>query len=108
MRQAANDVGLSLVVGPDGSPANRVEIDTVRIAMNGSDRIIIDPAIWRGKPVIRGSRVPVTTVVGSLAGGMSFEEIQREYDLSVDDIRAALRFASELVDQGSFHPLPVG
>ena len=71
-----------------------------------TNRIVLDPAIHHGKPVIRGTRVPVTTVVGSLAGGMTFEEVQREYDLSVDDIRAALRFVAELADQESFHPLP--
>jgi uncharacterized protein (DUF433 family) len=49
-----------------------------------------DPKICHGKPVIRGTRMPVALVVGSLAGGMSFEEVQREYDLSIDDIRAAL------------------
>jgi len=71
-----------------------------------TNRIVLDPAIHHGKPVIFGTRVPVTTVVGSLAGGMTFEEIQREYDLSIDDIRAALRFVAELADQESFHPLP--
>ncbi|HEY4368760.1 MAG TPA: DUF433 domain-containing protein [Steroidobacteraceae bacterium] len=75
--------------------------------MVATNRIVLDPAIHHGKPVIRGTRVPVTTVVGSLAGGMTFEEIQREYDLSVDDIRAALRFVAELAEQKSFHPLPV-
>lgn len=76
--------------------------------MTASDRIILDPAICRGKPVIRGSRVPVTIIVGSLAGGMTFDEIQREYDLSAEDIRAALKFVGELVGQESFHPLPAG
>jgi uncharacterized protein (DUF433 family) len=37
---------------------------------------------------------------------MTFEDIQREYDISVDDIRAALRFVGELAEQESFHPLP--
>jgi uncharacterized protein (DUF433 family) len=60
------------------------------------DRIVVDPTVCHGKPVIRGTRTPVAIVVGSLAGGMSFEEVQREYDLTVEDIRAALRFASEL------------
>jgi uncharacterized protein (DUF433 family) len=73
--------------------------------MKGHDRIIIDPAICHGKPVIRGTRMPVTLVVGSLAGGMTFEEVQREYDLSLEDIRAALRFVGELAEQESFHPL---
>jgi len=70
------------------------------------DLIVIDPAVAHGKPVIRGTRIPVTLIVGSLAGGMSFEDVQREYDLSSDDIRAALRFVGELAEQESFHPLP--
>ena len=73
--------------------------------MKGHERIIIAPAICHGKPVIRGTRMPATLIVGSLAGGMTFEEVQREYDLTPEDIRAALRFAGELVDQESFHPL---
>ena len=71
------------------------------------DRIVLDPAICHGKPVIRGTRIPVTVVVGSLAGGMTFENVQQEYDLTSEDIRAALRFVGELVEQESFHPLPV-
>ena len=74
--------------------------------MTAPNRIVLDPAVCHGKPVIRGTRVPVTFVVGSLAGGMTFEEVQREYDVSADDIRAALRFVGELVEQESFHPLP--
>lgn len=70
------------------------------------ERIIIDPKICHGKPVIRGTRMPVALVVGSLAGGMTFEEMQKEYGLTIADIRAALRFASELVDQEQHHPLP--
>jgi uncharacterized protein (DUF433 family) len=70
------------------------------------DRIVIDPNICHGKPVIRGTRVPVALVIGGLAGGMSIEEVQREYDLSIEDIRAALGFAGKLVDQEQFHPLP--
>jgi uncharacterized protein (DUF433 family) len=53
-----------------------------------NDRIVIDPKVCHGKPVIRGTRTPVALVVGSLAGGMSFEEVQREYDLAIEDIRA--------------------
>lgn len=69
------------------------------------DRIVIDPRICHGKPVIRGTRMPVALVIGSLAGGMSFEEVEQEYGLTRDDIRAALTFAGELVDQEEHHPL---
>jgi len=71
-----------------------------------NDRIVIDPKIRHGKPVIRGTRTPAAIVVGSLAGGMSFEEVEREYDLTIEDIRAALRFAGDLLDQEQHHPLP--
>ena len=70
-----------------------------------NDRIVIDPRICHGKPVIRGTRMPVSLVVGSLAGGMSFEEVEQEYKLTREDIRAALKFAGELVDEEQHHPL---
>jgi len=70
------------------------------------ERIVIDPRVCHGKPIIRGTRMPVAFVVGSLAGGMSFEDIEREYGLTREDILAALRFAGELVEQEQFHPLP--
>ena len=70
------------------------------------DGIIINPAICHGKPVIEGTRMPVSLVLGSLAAGMSFGDLEREYDLNEKGIRAALRFASELVEQEQFHPLP--
>lgn len=75
--------------------------------MTDHSRVVIDPAVAHGKPVIRGSRVPVTLIVGRLAGGMTFEEVQREYDVAADDIRAALRFVGEIAEQESFHPLPI-
>lgn len=81
-------------------------IGTISTTMATQNRIVIDPAVAHGKPVIRGTRVPVTVIVGSLAGGMSFEEIQREYDLTIEDIRAALKFVGEIAEQESFHRLP--
>lgn len=71
-----------------------------------TDRIVIDPKIQHGKPVIRGTRVPVSRIVGGLAGGMTFPEIEAEYGVTAEDIRAALEFANELVDQEEFHLLP--
>ena len=76
------------------------------LAASMSNRIVIDPRICHGKPVIRGTRTPVAIVVSSLAGGMSFEDVQREYELTIEDIRAALKFAGELVEQEQHHPLP--
>ncbi len=58
------------------------------------DRIVIDPEIQHGKPVIRGTRVPVARIVGGLAGGMTEDEIKREYEVTTADIRAALAYAA--------------
>jgi uncharacterized protein (DUF433 family) len=52
------------------------------------DRIVIDPAVRHGKPVIKGSRVSLEIVLGSLAGGMAIEEILKEYDLQKEDVLA--------------------
>jgi uncharacterized protein (DUF433 family) len=71
-----------------------------------SNRISIDPAVQHGKPVIRGTRVPVARILGSLAGGMTQEQVVDEYGVTSDDIAAALEFATELVDEEQFHPLP--
>ncbi len=70
------------------------------------ERIVIDPAIQHGKPVIRGTRVPVARIVGGLAGGMSRADIVREYGVSEEDITAALNYATELIETDTFYPLP--
>ena len=60
-----------------------------------NERIVIDPEIQHGKPVIRGTRVPITRIVGGLAGGMTKEEIMREYEVTEEDIEAALCYPVE-------------
>lgn len=71
-----------------------------------NDRITIDPDIQHVKPVIKGTRVPVARIIGGLAGGMTKEEIIREYEVSEEDIRAALIYAGELIEEEEIHPLP--
>ena len=71
-----------------------------------NDRIQIDPHIQHGKPVILGTRVPVARIVSGLAGGMSFQEVVDAYGVTVEDIRAALEFASQLIEQEEHHILP--
>jgi uncharacterized protein (DUF433 family) len=71
-----------------------------------NERIVIDPRIQHGKPVIRGTRIPVARIVSGLAGGMTFEEIQNEYGIAAEDIRAALEFAAQIIEQEEHHPLP--
>ena len=71
-----------------------------------NNRIIIDSEIQHGKPVIRGTRVPVVRIIDGLAGGMTKDQIMREYEVNEEDIKAALTFASELIEDEVFHPLP--
>jgi len=69
------------------------------------DRIAVDPKVHHGQPVIRGTRVPVAVIVGSLAGGMTAEEVANEYGVSTEDVRAALGFAAELIEHEQHFPL---
>jgi len=62
-------------------------------------RITADDKVAFGKPVIRGTRVPVALVVGKLAGGMSAAEVAEEYDLGHEDVLAALAYAARLLDE---------
>lgn len=62
------------------------------------ERITIDPAVMGGLPCIRGLRMPVATVVGMVADGMSVDEILTDFpDLEAEDIAEALRYAAEAV-----------
>jgi len=70
------------------------------------NRIVIDPEIQHGKPVIKGTRVPVSRIIGGLAGGMTHSAMAQEYGVTEDDIRAALLYAAELIEEEEFHPLP--
>ena len=61
-------------------------------------RITVNPNQMGGVPCIRGLRIPVATVVGMIADGMTEEEILRNFpDLEPEDIREALRYAAEAV-----------
>jgi uncharacterized protein (DUF433 family) len=60
-------------------------------------RIVVDSAVRFGRPVIRGTRVPVALVVAKLAGGMDATEMMAEYDLTAEDVQAALHYAAQIV-----------
>lgn len=61
--------------------------------------IIIDEKIRFGKPVIQGTRITVGEILGALAGGMTHEEIKKEYGISNEDILVALKYAAEIVSE---------
>jgi uncharacterized protein (DUF433 family) len=62
------------------------------------DRITIDPAMMGGVACLRGLRIPVSTVVNMVAGGMTAQQIVDELPpLEIEDVAAALRFAADAV-----------
>lgn len=62
-------------------------------------RIQISPTVCHGKPVVRGTRVLVSTVLGALSGGDSVATVLDDYPMiTAEDIAAALEFASRLSD----------
>jgi len=64
------------------------------------ERITVNPNQMGGMPCIRGLRIPVATVVGMVADGMTNQEIIKAYpDLEEKDIQEALRFAAEAVTE---------
>jgi len=74
--------------------------------MDWRERIVINPAIHHGDPCIKGTRVPVSVIVGSIADGDTYEQLFDAYpQLAADDIRAALKFAAEAVSTADFIPL---
>lgn len=61
------------------------------------DRIIIDPEVRHGKPIIKGTRVPVDIIFGALASGMELKEVASEYEVKREDILAAVEYATKVV-----------
>lgn len=75
--------------------------------MNPHDRIVIDPDILTGKPVIKGTRIAVEFVVDLLARGWSYDDVLAEYDhLTTQDIQACLAYAAEVLKSERVYPLP--
>jgi uncharacterized protein (DUF433 family) len=69
------------------------------------ERIIVNPQIHFGKPVIKGTRITVQNVLELLNEGLTFDQIIQEYypDLKKDDIRACLQYAIALVASEDIH-----
>ncbi len=68
------------------------------------DRITVDPDILVGKPVITGTRIPVSLVLNLLAHDYTFDRIIEAYPiLTADDIRAAISYAGARLDREVVH-----
>ena len=68
--------------------------------------IVVDPQIVHGKPVLAGTRIPVSLVLGQLAGGLSFEDLEREYGVTKAQAQDALGYAAHIVASESVFPVP--
>lgn len=70
-----------------------------------AERIEVNPNIHFGKPCVAGTRIPVVNVLELVSEGLSFEEITRDYypDLKIEDIRACVRYAINVVAAEDIH-----
>ena len=70
------------------------------------ERISINPEVMVGKPVIRGTRIPVELIVRMLSQGIPETEILKEYPhLEIEDIRAALTYAAKVLANEEVFPI---
>lgn len=73
------------------------------------NRITSDPAVMVGKPTVRGFRITVEHILKALASGISTAELLEDYpELEPDDIKAALLFAVESVNNEQVFELKIG
>lgn len=69
-------------------------------------RIVINPKIMVGKPIIKGTRIPVDVLVRQIAQGMTKKEILEDYpQLKEEDIKAALLYCAEVVEGEAVLPV---
>lgn len=62
--------------------------------------VTVDPDICNGKPVIHGTRIMVTNILGMMAGGSSMKELLDAYpEITEADVSAALEYASQIIDE---------
>jgi uncharacterized protein (DUF433 family) len=69
-------------------------------------RVVLDPKVMRGKPIIRGTRIPVELLVRMVAQRITEAEILREYPrLEAEDIQAALAYAAHVLANEEVFPI---
>ncbi len=74
--------------------------------MNWQDRIVVDPEILVGKPVVKGTRLAVAFIIGLMALGWTEAEILRNYPgLTREDVQACLAYASDVLQAEKVFPL---
>ena len=72
------------------------------------ERITVDTKVMVGKPVIRGTRIPVALILRMLGQGIPTEEVLHEYPrLEEVDIEAAIAYAARVIEHEDVFPLPM-
>ena len=72
------------------------------------DRITINPKIMVGKPVIKGTRIPVEAILKKLAQNIDVEEILKDFPrITKEDIRAAIMYAESIVEDTEIFPIQI-
>ena len=75
--------------------------------MDWRERIVVDPRILVGKPVIKGTRISVELIIDLLARGYSKEQIREQYDhITTEDIQACLAYAGEILRSERVYAIP--
>jgi uncharacterized protein (DUF433 family) len=73
--------------------------------VNWQERIVVEPNVLVGKPTIRGTRLAVEFIIDLLAQGWSNEDIIENYCITIEDIRACLRYAGEALKAEKVYPI---
>ena len=71
-------------------------------------RIVVDPKVMVGKPIIKGTRITVYEIINRIAQGQTFKEITEDLEISKDDVKAALIYVGHLVEGEDIFPVIVG
>ena len=76
------------------------------VRANEDERVVTDPAVLGGRPIVRGTRIPVSLILNLVAYGYSLERVIQAYPvLTLEDVKAALLYAGELMDGPRSHAL---
>jgi uncharacterized protein (DUF433 family) len=81
--------------------------EQAEVLMDWRERIVVNPKVLVGKPVVKGTRIAVELVIDLMARGYSKEQIIEQYDhITVEDIQACLAYASETLRSERVYAIP--